>query len=56
MCNTDCRLVHCCVFTEKQESHAMAIFALDDEQTCFLRKKRTQIVNRAIVETQAVDT
>ena len=37
--NTDCRLVDCCVFIEKQESHAMAIFVLDGGQTCFLRKK-----------------
>ena len=38
MCNTDCRLVDCCVFTEKQESHAMAILVLDGGQTCFIKK------------------
>ena len=28
MCNTDCRLVDCCVFTKKHESHAMAILVI----------------------------
>ena len=56
MCNTDCRLVNCCVLTEKQESLAMAIFVLDGGQTCYLCKKKPQI---AIVENpcrQYVDT